>query len=73
VAGKINSSLSQSAKKVGLSSSQVNQLTNIFAWDIDFKYDLKQGDTFSAVFEQKVVDDKIVGTGDMVAAEFNLK
>lgn len=73
VAGKINSSLSQSAKKVGLSSSQVNQLTNIFAWDIDFKYDLKQGDTFSAVFEQKVIDDKIVGTGDMVAAEFNLR
>jgi murein DD-endopeptidase MepM/ murein hydrolase activator NlpD len=73
VAGKINSSLSQSAKKMGLSSSQVNQLTTIFAWDIDFKYDLKQGDTFAAVFEQKVVDDKIVGTGDILAAEFDLE
>lgn len=72
VAGRINSSLSQSANRAGLSSSQVNQLTNIFAWDIDFKYDLKQGDTFSAVFEQKVIDDKVVGTGDIVAAEFNL-
>lgn len=72
VAGQINSSLSHSAKKVGLSSVQVNQLTNIFAWDIDFKYDIKKGDTFSAVFEQKVVDDKVVGTGDIVAAEFIL-
>lgn len=70
VAGKINSSLSQSAKKVGLSSIQVNQLTNIFTWDIDFKYDIKQGDTFSAVFEQRVVDDKVVGTGDIIGAEF---
>lgn len=72
VAGQINSSLSQSAKKVGLSGVQVNQLTNIFDWDIDFKYDLKKGDTFSAVFEQKVIDDKVVGTGDILAAEFVL-
>ncbi len=72
VSGQINSSLSHSAKKIGLSSAQVNQLTNIFAWDIDFKYDLKKGDVFSAVFEQKVIDDKVVGTGDIVAAEFIL-
>jgi len=70
VAGKIDTSLIESAKKVGLSTAQVNQLTNIFTWDIDFKYDIKQGDTFSAVFEQKVLDNKIIGTGDIIGAEF---
>lgn len=72
VAGTINSSLSSSARKAGLSSNQINQLVNIFSWDIDFKYDIKKGDTFSLVYEQKIVDDKVIGAGKIVGAEFNL-
>lgn len=72
VAGTINSSLSSSAKKVGLSSNQINQLVNIFSWDIDFKYDIKKGDTFALVYEQKIVDEKAIGSGKIIGAEFNL-
>lgn len=72
VVGTIKSSLNNSAKKEGLSTNQTNQLVNIFSWDIDFKYDIKVGDTYSVIFEQKVTDDKVIGTGKIIAAEFNL-
>lgn len=72
VAGTINTSLSSAARKVGLSINQTKQLVDIFSWDIDFKYDVKKGDTFSLVYEQKIVEDKIIGTGKIIAAEFNL-
>lgn len=70
--GKISSSLSLAGRKAGLSSNQIHKLTEIFAWDIDFKYDLKEGDTFSVMYEEKVVDDKVIGTGDIIAAKFSL-
>jgi murein DD-endopeptidase MepM/ murein hydrolase activator NlpD len=72
VSGTINSSLSSAGRKAGLDSNQINQLVNIFSWDIDFKYDIQSGDTFSLVYEQKIVDDKVVGTGKILGAEFNL-
>ncbi len=72
ISGTINSSLSSAGRKAGLDSNQINQLVNIFSWDIDFKYDIKRGDTFSLVYEQKIVDDKVVGTGKILGAEFNL-
>lgn len=72
VTGKIHSSLSNAAKKQGLSTNQINKLVNIFSWDIDFKYDIKSGDSFSVIFEQKVTEDEVIGTGKIIGAEFNL-
>jgi len=48
VHGTINSSLSIA----GLSNELVLQLTNIFAWDIDFATNLHQGDQFTVVYEE---------------------
>ena len=36
------------------------------------KIEFKKGDTFSLVYEQKIVDDKVIGAGKIVGAEFNL-
>ncbi len=50
--GVINSSLSAAARKSGLSNDLILQLTNIFAWDIDFATNLHQGDQFTVVYEE---------------------
>ncbi len=52
VHGTINASLSIAGQKAGLSNDLILQLTNIFAWDIDFATNLHQGDQFTFVYEQ---------------------
>lgn len=45
-------------------------LAEIFAWDIDFYSDLRQGDTFKIIFEKKHLRQRFVGYGHILAAEF---
>lgn len=45
-------------------------LAEIFAWDIDFYTDLRQGDSFKIIFEKKYLHDRFVGYGKLLAAEF---
>ncbi len=66
----INSSLEKAGKNAGLSYELTNKLAEIFAWDIDFAQNLQPNDQFTVVYEQKLSGKKVVGTGDIVAAEF---
>jgi murein DD-endopeptidase MepM/ murein hydrolase activator NlpD len=52
VHGIINASLSLAGQKAGLSNELILQLTNIFAWDIDFATNLHSGDQFTVVYEE---------------------
>jgi murein DD-endopeptidase MepM/ murein hydrolase activator NlpD len=45
-------------------------LAEIFAWDIDFYTDLRQGDSFKIIFEKKYLEDKFITYGNILAAEF---
>jgi murein DD-endopeptidase MepM/ murein hydrolase activator NlpD len=45
-------------------------LVDLFAWDIDFYADLRKGDSFKILFEKKYLDEKFVGYGNILAAEF---
>jgi len=45
-------------------------LAELFAWDIDFYTDLRQGDAFKIIFEKKFLKNKFVGYGNILAAEF---
>lgn len=47
----IDSSLSDAATQAGLNDDLVVQLTEIFAWDIDFATNLRHGDQFTVVYE----------------------
>jgi len=69
VHGTINSSLSSAAQKVGLSNELILQLTNIFAWDIDFATNLHQGDQFTVVYETTRVGNNS-SDYQIIAAEF---
>ena len=66
VHGVINASLSSTGQKAGLSNELILQLTNIFAWDIDFATNLHNGDQFTVVYEEtnNSLDSQII------AAEF---
>ncbi|WP_411726145.1 peptidoglycan DD-metalloendopeptidase family protein [Methyloglobulus sp.] len=64
--GTVTSSLPQAGKKAGLSEELMNQLTQIFAWDIDFATNLHNGDRFTVVYERGGFN----GADDIVAAEF---
>jgi murein DD-endopeptidase MepM/ murein hydrolase activator NlpD len=68
--GVINSSLSQSAQRAGLSHSLTMDMANVFAYDIDFSEDIRAGDEFELVYEQKVIKDKTIGTGNILSARF---
>ena len=46
------------------------KLANVFAWDIDFVLDIREGDRFTAVYEQIYQDGKYLRDGEVLAAEF---
>lgn len=68
--GVIASSLFLSAKRAGLSHGLTMDLANIFGYDIDFAMDIREGDEFELVYEEKVVNGKRVGSGNILSARF---
>ncbi|MBF0675223.1 peptidoglycan DD-metalloendopeptidase family protein [Pseudomonas sp.] len=66
----INSSLFGAAQQVGLSHTVIMDLANVFGYDIDFAMDIREGDEFDVLYEEKVLDGKPVGTGNILAARF---
>ncbi len=47
-----------------------NDLSEIYAWTIDF-FGLQKGDKYKAIYETFYVDDKYTGLGKVLAADFN--
>jgi murein DD-endopeptidase MepM/ murein hydrolase activator NlpD len=69
-AGTIESSLFAAGMQAGLRDATVMELAEIFRWDVDFVLDLRGGDSFTLVYEQLERDGKIVGDGNILAADF---
>jgi murein DD-endopeptidase MepM/ murein hydrolase activator NlpD len=70
ITGTIESSLFEDGLQAGLTNAQVMNLTQIFGWDIDFALDLRPGDSFKVLFEERYFQDKKVQNGPILAAEF---
>ena len=68
--GLIESNFWNAGVAAGLSDNQIMQLAGIFGWDIDFASEIRAGDSFNIVFEERFIDGEFVGYGDIVAAEF---
>lgn len=47
------------------------QLSDVFAWDIDFASDLREGDTFKIVVEGLYLDGELRKFGNILSAEFD--
>jgi murein DD-endopeptidase MepM/ murein hydrolase activator NlpD len=69
--GVIESSLFESAAQAGLSDRTIMNVAGIFAWDVDFILDIRQGDNYYVQFEEIWQDGEYVTDGEIIAAEFN--
>jgi len=68
---RIASSLFEAGQQAGISSRTIMTLANqIFGFDIDFALDIREGDEFSVLYEQKFQDGRYVSDGQILAAEF---
>ena len=66
----IDSSLFLSAQQSGMSDALTMELAQIFGWDIDFALDIRRGDQFSLIYQEKFVDGEFVGLGPILSARF---
>ncbi len=67
---EIDSSMFQAAEAARISDTVALKLANVFAWDIDFVLDIREGDHFTAVYEQIYQHGKYLRDGEILAAEF---
>lgn len=54
----------------GLTANQIMELAGIFGWDVDFALDIREGDQFKLLFQEKVVEGEVIGRGNIIAAAF---
>ncbi|MEH0154126.1 peptidoglycan DD-metalloendopeptidase family protein [Limibacter armeniacum] len=69
ITAEINSSLYQAMIDAGATPLLANNLSDIFAWQIDF-FHIQKGDRFKVVYEEQSVKDKFVGVGEIKSAFF---
>jgi murein DD-endopeptidase MepM/ murein hydrolase activator NlpD len=69
VRGNIRGSLFEDGVDAGLSPPQIHELVNLFEYDIDFFSDLRRGDDFSVIFEEKQYANGQREKGKLLAAE----
>lgn len=67
LAGTVETSLWQSMVEAGGDPGLIAALSEIYAWSVDFHY-LKPGDTYRVVFEERWIDGRSIGMGNVLAA-----
>jgi len=70
ISGVISSSLWNSLVEVGGDPNLANELSEIYAWTIDF-FGLQKGDEYEVIYEMQFIDDEYIELGKIIAAKFN--
>ena len=66
----ITSNFWNAAISAGLTANQIMELAGIFGWDIDFALDIRSGDSFKILYQEKIVEGEVVERGQIIAAIF---
>jgi murein DD-endopeptidase MepM/ murein hydrolase activator NlpD len=66
----IEDSLFLAGDRAQLPHGMIMELANIFGWDIDFVLDIRKGDRFSLLYEEKFLHGEKIGNGNILSAEF---
>ncbi len=72
--GEIDAGTSSLVAAIHEAGEQVQlaiEIAEVFAGEIDFNNDLRQGDSFDVLFEKFLREDEFAGYGSIVAAEFH--
>ncbi len=68
--GTITNSLFLAAENAGMEDKVTLELADVFSSDIDFATDVREGDSFSVVYEKRSLDGEDAGAGKVLAAKF---
>jgi murein DD-endopeptidase MepM/ murein hydrolase activator NlpD len=69
-AGVIRSSLFETVMDLGERDQLALDLSEIFAWDVDFNTEIREGDSFRVAVEKLYLDGRLSRYGKVLAAEF---
>ena len=70
VAGVIRSSLFETIAEIGESDQLALELSEIFAWDVDFNTEIREGDSFRVAVEKLSLGGRFCRYGRILVAEF---
>lgn len=68
--GVIESSFYQSAIDSDIPDSVIMDFAYIFGWDVDFVFDIREGDSFHVIYDTPYSEGEKVKNGDIVIAKF---
>ncbi len=68
--GVITDSLFLAAQDAGIEDKITLKIADIFSSDIDFATDIREGDSFSVVYEKRTLDGNNAGAGKVLAVKF---
>ncbi|MFH2062921.1 MAG: peptidoglycan DD-metalloendopeptidase family protein [bacterium] len=71
VEGRIDTSLYASALEQGIDERAVIALADTFQWTVDFAMDVRQGDVYRFVYEERYLKGKYAMPGQVYAARFD--
>ncbi len=66
----ISTTLYEAVKDQGADVALVKSLEKIFAWDVNF-FQLDSGDYCQVIFEERFIDGRFIGVGEVLAARFH--
>ncbi|MEX1135971.1 MAG: peptidoglycan DD-metalloendopeptidase family protein [Balneolales bacterium] len=69
IEGEIQESLYESFLESDADPRLAYALADLFAWQIDF-YQIREGDSFKVLFEERMIEGKSIGVGNIRAADF---
>ena len=68
--GVIKTSFYEAALDAEIPDSIIMDFAYIFGWDIDFIFDIREGDSFNVIYETPYSDGEKVKNGDIILAKF---
>jgi murein DD-endopeptidase MepM/ murein hydrolase activator NlpD len=68
--GTIQSSLYETGLEQGLDEIVIIELADVFQWTIDFAMNIRVGDHFKFIYEERYLDGEYIMPGDVLAAKF---
>lgn len=66
----INNSLFLDGARADIPESILIEMAGLFGWDIDFAQDIRDGDSFSIIYEEVFLDGEKIGNGNILIARF---
>lgn len=73
ITATVQGSMYNTAKRHNIPYKLIQQMSQIFTWDINFARDVRGGDQFTIIYKAFYIGDKLVGTGDIQAVSYKTR